>query len=123
MSAKASIPKSRLLHVTTRAAWRAWLKANYTSHTEIWLVYYRKGSGKRKVMIAGHMDEIGFIVTHIDSNGFIRFQPCGGFDPRTMMSQRVYVHTARQRLMGVMGTKPIHVLTDDEKKKTLQVTD
>jgi putative aminopeptidase FrvX len=87
------------------------------------IIGYRKGSGKRKVMLAGHMDEIGFIVTHVDSNGFLRFQPCGGFDPRTMMSQRVYVHTAKQQLLGVMGTKPIHVLTDDEKKKSLQVTD
>jgi putative aminopeptidase FrvX len=87
------------------------------------IIGFRKGSGKRRVMLAGHMDEIGFVVTHIDSNGFIRFQPCGGFDPRTMMSQRVYVHTAKRQLLGVMGTKPIHVLTDDEKKKTLQVTD
>ncbi|RQV99482.1 M42 family peptidase [bacterium] len=87
------------------------------------IIGFRKGNGKRKVMLAGHMDEIGFIVTHIDSNGFLRFQPRGGFDPRTMMSQRVYVHTATKRLLGVMGTKPVHVLTEEEKKKTLQITD
>ncbi|MFZ5433194.1 MAG: M42 family metallopeptidase [Calditrichota bacterium] len=84
---------------------------------------FRKGKGKAKVMLAGHMDEIGFIVSHVDKEGFIRFQPCGGFDPRTLMSQRVYVHAAKKRLLGVMGAKPIHVLTEDEIKKPLKVTD
>ncbi|MCB9366688.1 MAG: M42 family metallopeptidase [Calditrichaeota bacterium] len=84
---------------------------------------FKKGTGKKKVMLAGHMDEIGFIVSHIDKEGFLRFQPCGGFDPRTLMSQRVYVHTAKKRLLGVMGTKPVHVLKEEEKKKSLEVTD
>jgi putative aminopeptidase FrvX len=87
------------------------------------LIGVRKGSGKKKVMLAGHMDEIGFIVSHVDKDGFLRFQPCGGFDPRTMMSQRVYVHTEKKRLLGVMGTKPVHVLKDEERKKSLEVTD
>ena len=87
------------------------------------LVGYKKGAGKVKVMLAAHMDEIGFIVSHIDKDGFVRFQPCGGFDPRTMMSQRVYVHTAKKQLLGVMGTKPVHVLSEAEKKKSLEVTD
>ncbi len=87
------------------------------------LTGFKKGTGKKKVMLAGHMDEIGFIVSHIDKDGFLRFQPCGGFDPRTLMSQRVYVHTAKRRLLGVMGTRPVHVLKDEEKKKVLEVTD
>ena len=84
---------------------------------------YRKGTGKKRVMLAGHMDEIGFIVSHIDKEGCLRFQPLGGFDPRTMMSQRVYVHTAKKRLLGVMGAKPVHILKEEEKKKSLDVTD
>lgn len=87
------------------------------------VIGFRKGKGKAKVMLAGHMDEIGFVVTHVDKEGFVRFQPCGGFDPRTLMSQRVYVHTNRGALLGVMGAKPIHVLTEDEIKKSLKVTD
>jgi endoglucanase len=87
------------------------------------LIGFRKGKGKAKVMLAAHMDEIGFLVSHIDKDGFLRFQPCGGFDPRTLMSQRVYVHTAKKQLLGVMGTKPIHVLSEDEMKKALKVTD
>jgi endoglucanase len=87
------------------------------------LVGYRKGTGKSKVMLAGHMDEIGFVVSHVDKEGFLRVQPVGGWDPRTMMAQRVYVHTEKKRLLGVLGSKPIHILTEDEAKKPLKVTD
>jgi uncharacterized protein YdeI (YjbR/CyaY-like superfamily) len=73
---KASVPKSRLLHVTTRAAWRAWLKANYKSRTEIWLVYYRKGSGKPRLAYNDAVEEalcfgwIDSIVRSIDTARF-----------------------------------------------------
>jgi tetrahedral aminopeptidase len=87
------------------------------------LIGIRKGSGKAKVMLAGHMDEIGFIVSHVDNGGYVRFQPCGGFDARTLMSQRVYIHAAKKRLLGVMGSKPVHILSEDEAKKPLKVTD
>jgi len=46
----------------------------------------------KRAMIAAHMDEIGFIVNHIDDNGFIRFTPLGEFDPKTLTAQRVFVH-------------------------------
>jgi uncharacterized protein YdeI (YjbR/CyaY-like superfamily) len=74
--AKASIPKSRLLHVTTRAAWRAWLRANYKSRTEIWLVYSRKGSGKPRLAYNDAVEEalcfgwIDSIVRSIDAARF-----------------------------------------------------
>ncbi|RPH92963.1 M42 family peptidase [candidate division KSB1 bacterium] len=87
------------------------------------VIGFRKGKGKVKVMLAAHMDEIGFLVSHVDKSGFLRIQPCGGFDPRTLMSQRVYVHTAKKRLLGVMGTRPVHVLSEEEAKRTLKVTD
>ncbi len=72
-------------------------------------------SGK-KVMIAAHMDEIGFVVTHIDEQGFLRFHTIGGFDPKTLTAQRVIVH-GKKDLVGVMGSKPIHVMSADEKNK------
>jgi putative aminopeptidase FrvX len=72
-------------------------------------------SGK-KVMIAAHMDEIGFIVTHIDEQGFLRFHTLGGFDPKTLTAQRVLVH-GHQDLIGVMGSKPIHVMSAEERNK------
>ena len=80
-----------------------------------------KDSSKR-VMAAAHMDEIGFIVTHIDDNGFIRFQPLGGFDPKTLTAQRVIVHGTKD-LIGVMGTKPVHVMSPEERQKMPKIKD
>jgi putative aminopeptidase FrvX len=73
-----------------------------------------------KVMIAAHMDEIGFMVKHIDERGFVRLLPVGGWDPRVMVAQRVLVHGfAGQTLRGTLmpGGKPIHLLTPDEAKQ------
>jgi tetrahedral aminopeptidase len=82
----------------------------------------KKGRDRKKVMIAAHMDEIGFMVTHIDDKGFLRFHTLGGFDPKTLTAQRVIVH-GRKDLIGVMGSKPIHIMTADEKNKVPQLTD
>lgn len=86
------------------------------------VVAYRKGKADKKVMLAAHMDEIGFIVNHIDDHGFVRFVPLGGFDPKTLTSQRVIVH-GKEDLVGVMGTKPIHMMSDEEKKKMVKTED
>jgi endoglucanase len=78
----------------------------------------KKGSGAPlKVMLAGHMDEIGFIVRHVDDQGFIRLNPLGGFDPKTLIAKRILIKTEKKELVGVIGTKPIHIMTDEEKKK------
>lgn len=83
----------------------------------------KKGKdSSKKVMLGAHMDEIGFIVTHIDENGFVRFHTLGGFDPKTLTAQRVIVH-GKKDLMGVMGSKPIHVMTAEEKNKVPKTTD
>ncbi|MCS5488828.1 M42 family metallopeptidase [Algoriphagus limi] len=81
----------------------------------------RNPDGKR-VMVAAHMDEIGFIVTHIDDQGFVRFHTLGGFDPKTLTAQRVIVH-GKKDLIGVMGTKPIHVMSPEERNKLPKTTD
>lgn len=83
---------------------------------------FRKGAEPKKVMVAAHMDEIGFIVTHIDENGFLRFHTLGGFDPKTLTAQRVIVH-GRKDLVGVMGSKPIHIMSPEEKTKAPAITD
>ncbi len=82
----------------------------------------RRGKSDKKVMIAAHMDEISFIVTHIDDNGFIKFHTLGGFDGKTLTAQRVIIH-GKEDVMGVMGTKPIHVLTPEEKAKPPKTID
>lgn len=76
----------------------------------------------KKVMVAAHIDEIGFMVTHIEEGGFLRFHTLGGFDPKTLTAQRVIVH-GKTDLVGVMGSKPIHVMTAEEKTKIPKSTD
>jgi putative aminopeptidase FrvX len=83
---------------------------------------FKKGKQPKRAMVAAHMDEIGFIVTHIDDKGFLRFHTLGGFDPKTLTAQRVIVH-GKKDLIGVMGSKPIHIMTDEERNKAVRITD
>jgi endoglucanase len=69
----------------------------------------------RRIMLAGHMDEIGLIVTELDK-GFVRFTQVGGFDVRTLMGQEVVVH-GREALPGIIGSRPPHVLSAAEREK------
>ena len=87
------------------------------------LIAFKKGKdSSKRTMVAAHLDEIGFIVTGIDKNGFVRFHTLGGFDPKTLTAQRVIVH-GKKDLVGVMGSKPIHVMTLEERAKNLKTTD
>lgn len=84
------------------------------------LIGVKEGRGGPRVAVAAHMDEIGFLVRHIDDSGFIRLQKIGGFDPRVLVAQRVVVHTrALGSLQGVLqpGTKPIHLQGAGESKE------
>lgn len=83
------------------------------------LILVKKGKGDgKKVMLAAHMDEIGFCVKFIDDKGFVRVQTLGGWDPKQMNSQRVVVGTKDGPLPGVLmaSAKPAHLLTGDEPK-------
>lgn len=82
----------------------------------------KRGTSDKRVMVGAHMDEIGFIVTHIDDNGFIRFHTLGGFDPKTLTAQRVIIH-GKKNIIGVMASKPIHVMTADERNKVAKLSD
>ena len=86
------------------------------------VIAFRKGKSDQKLAIAAHMDEIAFIVTHIDDDGFIRFHVLGGFDPKTLTAQRVVIHGSED-IIGVMGCKPIHLLSPEERKKPLAIRD
>jgi len=86
------------------------------------VVAIKKGKENKRVMIAAHMDEISFMVNHIDEEGFLRFHPLGGFDPKTLTSQRVIVH-GKKDLIGVMGSKPIHLMKPEEKGKASSISD
>ena len=68
------------------------------------VIAVKKGKESKRVMIGAHMDEIGFIVTHIDDKGFVYFHTLGGFDPKTLTAQRVIIH-GKKDVLGVMGSK------------------
>lgn len=86
------------------------------------VIAIKRGQERKKVMIAAHMDEIGFIVTQVDDDGFIRFHTLGGFDPKTLTSQRVIVH-GKEDILGVMGSKPIHLMKPEERNKAVPISE
>jgi putative aminopeptidase FrvX len=89
------------------------------------IIALKKGQNNpdgKKVMVAAHMDEIGFMVTYIDDKGFLWFNTLGGFDPKTLTAQRVIVHGSKD-LVGVMGSKPVHVMSPEEKNKPAKIED
>ncbi|WP_018933608.1 M42 family metallopeptidase [Gracilibacillus lacisalsi] len=79
----------------------------------------KKGQGP-KVLVAGHMDEVAFMVTQITDNGMIRFQPLGGWWSQVLLSQRVEIHTEDKKVIGVVGSIPPHNLTQAERSKPMQ---
>lgn len=76
--------------------------------------------GAPRVMIAGHCDEIGFMVKYIDDNGFLFFDPIGGVDPHLVPGQRVRVHTAGGPILGVVGKKPIHLIEAKDRETVVK---
>jgi len=86
------------------------------------VIAIKRGKERKRVMIAAHLDEIGFLVNHIDEEGFLFFHPLGGFDPKTLTSQRVTVHGQRD-VIGVMGSKPIHLMKPEERGKVVPISD
>ena len=86
------------------------------------IIAVKKGRQPKKVMVAAHLDEISFIVTHIEEEGFLRIHTLGGFDPKTLTAQRVIVH-GKKDLIGVMGSKPIHLMKPEERNKAPQIQD
>lgn len=69
-----------------------------------------------RVMLAGHVDEIGLMVVYIDEKGFLYFQPIGGFDLNVLVGQRVLVHTEEGPVQGVIGRKPVHLMDPEQRK-------
>lgn len=79
------------------------------------------GTAERpRVMLAGHMDEVGFMVRFITDNGFIRFLPLGGWWDQVLLAQQVIVKAAKGDVVGVIGAKPPHMLKEDERNKVVE---
>jgi endoglucanase len=85
------------------------------------LICKKRGSSDfPRVMLAGHMDEIGFMVKLITDDGFIRFIPLGGWFDQVLLGQRVAIHTSQGDVIGVIGAKPPHLLPADERNKVVE---
>ena len=79
--------------------------------------------GTPRMMLSGHVDEIGLMITHIDNEGLLRFQGVGGWDPQVLVGQRVLVQTRNGEVPGVIGKKAIHLMESEERKKVSQIKD
>lgn len=75
----------------------------------------------RRVMLAGHCDQIGMLVSYIDENGFIYAQTIGGWDPQQLIGQRMTIWSSQGPLSAVISRKPIHLLSDSERKTVVQI--
>jgi len=80
-----------------------------------------QGEGPPTVMLAGHCDEVGFMVQYIDENGFLYFSSIGGVDEQLLPGKRVCVHTQKGPLMGVIGRKPIHLIDPKDREKVVKM--
>jgi len=86
------------------------------------LIATKHGKGPR-VMIAAHMDEIGFMVKYIDDQGYIYFTRSGGWFDQTLLNQRVIIHTAKKDLYGVIGSKAPHVMKPEERLRVIPIAE
>jgi endoglucanase len=80
-------------------------------------------SGQPRIMLAGHCDQIGLMVQHVDDNGFLYVQPIGGWDVQVLLGQKLTVWTSSGPLVGAVARKAPHLLSNEERNKTPQFTD
>jgi putative aminopeptidase FrvX len=88
------------------------------------VIFYHKGrKGYPRVMLSAHMDEVGFITTYIEENGFLRFDTLGGIASNVFPGQRVLFKGGKGILRGIVGTKPPHIMTSEELNKIIPKED
>src|SRR5690606_17831533 len=74
-----------------------------------------------KVMVNGHLDEVGFMVTAITDNGMVRFQPLGGWWSQVLLAQRVQIITKKGPITGIIGSTPRHLLDEAQRNKPVEI--
>ena len=87
------------------------------------VIAVRNPGAPLRVMLAGHCDQIGLIVQHIDDEGFVYVQAIGGWDPMMLIGQRMNIWTDQGPVLGVIAKKPIHLLTEEDRKKVPKIKD
>ena len=92
-------------------------------HDRIGSLVCRQGDSGPRVMLAGHMDEIGFMVNHITAEGFLFFLPLGGWWDQVLLGQEVVIQTRKGDIRGIIGAKPPHLLAPDERDKLVKKRD
>lgn len=108
---------------------RVWVKrtSKYADHVRVDVhgsaIAVLNPKAEFKVMLAGHIDEIGFLISHIDKDGFIYVVPVGGIDPAVLPGTHVHILNERGIVDGVIGKKPIHLLEESERGRAMQIKD
>jgi len=87
------------------------------------VIALKKGTGKLRFMVSGHADEIGLMVNYIDDNGFIRFTSIGGVDASLLPGLRVNVYHNKKVVRGIIGRKPIHLMSPEDRKSAPKMSD
>jgi putative aminopeptidase FrvX len=107
---------------------RAYIKQHMTGLAEVSkdnigsVICKKTGSSDTpRIMMAGHMDEVGMMVTYITKEGYLKFQTLGGWWEQVMLAQRVVVKTASGDVPGIIGSKPPHILDDEESDKVVKL--
>jgi endoglucanase len=79
--------------------------------------------GSPRIMLAGHIDEIGLMMTHVDDKGYLYFSTIGGWDPQVLVGQRVIIAAKGGSVAGIIGRKPIHLMASDDREKVAKVSE
>ena len=82
------------------------------------VTFLAKGNDRPRILMAGHTDEVGFIVSSISKEGYLTFNTLGGWWSQVLLGQRVVVRTCKGTVDGIIASKPPHILPPDERKKS-----
>jgi len=80
-------------------------------------------TGSPRILLTGHVDEIGLMITYVNDQGYLSFQTLGGWDPQVLPGQRVRIRTKKGDILGLIGRKAIHVMTAEDRKKVVKIED
>ncbi|MDD2228346.1 MAG: M42 family metallopeptidase [Candidatus Cloacimonetes bacterium] len=120
------VPSPSGFEAPAQAITRAFLKGScdeITGDVNGNLIAYKKGSGKYKIMIVGHADEIGFMINYIDDSGYIYVKTLGGFDVNLLPGFRLDIHHEGKIVRGIIGRKPIHMMRGSDDTPKLKIED
>ena len=94
-----------------------------TVHSMGNIIAFKKGSipNNKKIIISAHMDEVGFIISDITDDGFLKFKEVGGIDPRILLSQRLVI--GEKEINGVIGIKAVHLVSPEERTRVVKANE